>query len=477
MRWESDGKGSYVLETIDRPWRGTEVVLHLKEGEDEFLDDLRLRGIVKKYSDHISLPIVMSTKDDKGEEKDETVNQAAALWARPKGEIAEDEYKKFYTHIAHDFEEPLGWLHNHVEGTQSYTTLLYLPKRAPFDLWDRERRHGIKLYVRRVFIMDDAEQLMPGYLRFVRGVVDSDDLPLNISREILQHNRQIDTIRAASVKRVLGMLEDMAKSDTKKYAGFWGEFGQVLKEGLAEDFGNRERIAKLLRFASTRNDTEAQEVSLEDYTGRMQEGQEAIYYVTADGFAAARNSPHLEIFRKKGVEVLLLYDRIDEWMIAHLTEFQGKKLQSVAKSGLDLSGLEDKEEKEQAQKAADEYKELLEKMKGALGEKVREVRVSHRLTDSPSCLVVEEYDMALSLQKLLKQAGHKVPELHPTLEVNPQHPLVRRLRQEADERRFSDWTSLLYEQALLSEGGQLEDPAAFVGRLNDLLLTLSMSAR
>lgn len=477
VRWESDGKGDYTLETIEHARRGTEVVLHLKEGEDEFLDEFRLRNIVKKYSDHISHPIVFATKDEEGAAKEETVNQASALWARAKNEISEDEYKEFYKHIGHDFDEPLDWIHNHVEGTQTYTSLFYIPKHAPFDLWDRERRHGIKLYVRRVFIMDDAEQLMPGYLRFVRGVVDSDDLPLNISREILQHNKQIDAIRAASVKRVLGLLEGIVKDKPETYADFWSEFGQVLKEGVVEDFANRERIAKLLRFASTYTDSEAQNVSLEDYVARMKEGQDTIYYVTADGFASAKSSPHLEIFRKKGIEVLLLYDRIDEWMITHLPEFEDKKLQSVAKRGLDLSHLEGKEEKEQAERAADEYKALVERMQKLLEGKVKEVRISHRLTDSPSCLVVDDHDMALSMQKLLKQAGHKVPELHPTLEINPGHPLVRRLQNEGDEAKFKDWSSLLYEQALLSEGGQLDDPAAFVGRLNDLLLTLSMSAK
>jgi molecular chaperone HtpG len=473
VRWESDGQGSYTLETTEVPQRGTEVVLHLKEGEDEFLDAFRLRHIIKTYSDHINLPIVMPATDEEKKDEEEVVNQAAALWARPKNEISDEEYKEFYKHVGHDFDEPLAWLHNHVEGNQSYTSLLYVPKRAPFDLWDRNRRHGVKLYVRRVFIMDDAEQLMPGYLRFVRGVVDSDDLPLNISREILQHNRIIDSIRAASVKRILGMLESMAADEPEQYASFWSEFGTVLKEGPAEDFANRERIAKLLRFASTHNDGDEQNVSLPDYVARMKEGQTKIYYITADSFAAAKHSPHLEILRKKGIEVLLLHERVDEWMISHLSEFDGKPLQSAAKGALDLGDLEDQAEKEEIDKAGDEYKELLEKMQGVLGERVKQVRVSHRLTESPSCLVVEEHDMAMSFQKLLKQAGHDVPSTPPTLEINPDHPLVKRLADEGDEGRFGDWTHLLFEQALLSEGGQLDDPASFVSRLNQLLLTLS----
>lgn len=471
VRWESDGQGAYTLETLERPERGTEVTLHLKEGEDEFLESYRLRHIIKRYSDHINLPIVMRGEGDDAEE--ETVNQASALWARPKSEISDEEYTEFYKHVAHDFDDPLRWTHYHVEGTQSYTGLLYVPKRAPFDLWDRDKRHGIKLYVRRVFIMDDAEQLMPTYLRFVRGVVDSDDLPLNVSREILQHNRQIDAIRGASVKKVLGMLEELASDQPEQYAEFWAQFGQVLKEGPAEDFGNRERIAKLLRFASTHNDSGQQDVSLQDYVGRMKEGQDRIYYVTAESYAAARNSPHLEIFRKKGVEVLLLHDRVDEWMVSHLNEFDGKKLQSVAKGSLDLGALEDEQEKQELERAAEDHKDLLERMQKALGERVKEVRVSHRLTDSPCCVVVEEHDMAMSLQKMLKQAGHDVPTIKPALEINPEHPLVLRLEQVDDEQRFNDWSGLLLEQATLAEGGQLEDPAAFVARLNQLLLTLA----
>ena len=467
VRWESDGQGSYTLETCERQQRGTEVTLHLREDEDEFLEPMRLRSIIHKYSDHISLPIQMAAQD-KPEEL-ETVNRATALWAQPKKDISDEDYREFYKHIAHDFEDPLAWAHNHVEGRQSYTTLLYVPKRAPFDLWDRDRRRGVKLYVRRVFIMDDAEQLLPHYLRFVRGVVDSDDLPLNISREILQHNRLIDSLRAASVKRVLDLLENMAGKEPEKYATFWEQFGRVMKEGPAEDFANRERIARLLRFSSTHSDTESEDVSLADYVGRMKPEQDKIYYITADSFAAARNSPHLEVFRKQGIEVLLLHDRVDEWMVSHLTEFEGKPLVSVAKGDLDLGELEDEESKKQAEQAQQTHKELLERMKSVLGDKVKEVRVSHRLTSSPSCVVLEEHEMAMHLQRLLKEAGHAVPASKPILEINPDHVLVTRLESEGDEQRFADWTHVLFDQALLAEGGQLEDPASFVSRLNELL--------
>ncbi|MEJ2687053.1 MAG: molecular chaperone HtpG, partial [Gammaproteobacteria bacterium] len=423
VRWESDGQGSYTLETCDRPERGTQVVLHLREGQDEFLDSFRLRSIIHKYSDHISLPIQMPSQEEGKSDEYETVNRATALWAQPKKDISDDEYTAFYKHVAHDFEDPLAWAHNHVEGRQSYTTLLYIPARAPFDLWDRDGRHGVKLYVRRVFIMDDAEQLMPHYLRFVRGVVDSDDLPLNISREILQHNRLIDTMRSASVKRVLDLLHSMAEKEPEKYAKFWGEFGRVLKEGPAEDFANRERIAGLLRFASTHSEGDVQDVSLSDYIARMKPKQDKIYYITADSLAAARHSPHLEVFRKNGVEVLLLHDRVDEWMVSHLTEFEGKPLVSVAKGELDLGEIEDEESKKEAEKAQDEHKDLLKHMQEALGDKVKEVRVSHRLTDSPSCIVLEEQDMAMHLQRLLKEAGHQVPASKPVLEINVEHPL------------------------------------------------------
>ena len=475
VRWTSAGEGEYEIENIERPARGTSITLHLREGEDEFLESFRLRSIVGRYSDHISLPILMYTQDEEGNktEETETVNKASALWVRPKSEITDDEYKEFYKHVAHDFDEPAGWLHNKVEGTQSYTSLLYVPKQAPFDLFDRERRYGIKLYVKRVFIMDDAEQLMPGYLRFIRGVVDSDDLPLNISREILQRNKQIDNIRNGSVKKVLGYLENMASNETEQYAEFWSTFGNVLKEGPAEDFANREKIAKLLRFASTHDDSDAQTVAFDDYVGRMKPEQEKIYYITAESYAAARNSPHLELFKKKGIEVLLMTDRVDEWLMSHLTEFDGKKLVSVAKGELDLGNLEDKEEQEKIKQAEESYKDLLQRMQDTLGEQVKEVRVSHRLTNSPSCMVVEQQDMAVSMQKILKQAGHQLPEIQPVLEVNPDHLLVKRLNDEKDEKRFEDWTRILFDQALLSEGGQLDDPAAFVGRMNELLLLMT----
>jgi len=474
VRWESNGEGSYTLEAVDKPTRGTEVTLHLRPDEDEFLDNYRLRNIISKYSDHISLPIIMKASGkDADIDKDETVNRASALWARPKKDITEQEYAEFYKHVSHDFEEPLAHVHSRVEGNQSYTTLFYIPKRAPFDLWDRDSRHGIKLYVRRVFIMDDAEQLMPNYLRFVRGVVDSDDLPLNVSREILQRNKNIDTIRAASVKKVLGVLEDLAGNEPEKYATFWKEFGRVIKEGPVEDFANRERIAKLLRFASTHADSDEQDVALEDYVARMKTGQDKIYYVTADSFAAAKNSPHLEIFRKKGIEVLLLSDRVDEWLTSHLNDFAGKPLQSIAKGDLDLGELEDQAQKDELEKAAGELKDLTTKMKETLGDKVKEVRISQRLTRSPSCLVVEEHDMAVNFQKMLKAAGHAVPSTAPILEINPQHPLVVRLNNETDAQRIADWTYLLFDQALLNEGGQLDDPTAFVQRLNDMLMLLT----
>jgi molecular chaperone HtpG len=474
VRWESAGEGDFTLEMVEKPARGTEITLHLREGEDEFLSDWKLKTIIRKYSDHITLPIVMKKSEWKdGEEvptdEDETVNKASALWARAKSEITEEEYQEFYKHVSHDFEPPLAWSHNRVEGKQEYISLLYLPTRAPFDLYDRERRHGIKLYVRRVFIMDDAEKLMPQYLRFVRGVIDSADLPLNVSREILQHSREIDGIKAGSVKKVLGLLEDMAENEPEKYAGFWKEFGRVLKEGPGEDFANKEKIAGLLRFASTLQDNEEQVVSLKQYIERMKEGQGKIYYITADTFAAAQHSPHLEIFRKKGIEVLLLSDRVDEWLLGSLTEFEGKKLQSVAKGDLDLGKLEDEAEKEQQKKVEDEYKPLVERIQTALGESVKEVRVTHRLTDSPACLVSGEHDLSGNLERILKAAGQKTPSTKPVLEINPQHAILQRLSAEADESRFADWALVLFDQALLAEGGQLEDPASFVRRMNGLL--------
>ncbi|MBK6355664.1 MAG: molecular chaperone HtpG [Betaproteobacteria bacterium] len=474
--WESGGEGDYTVEMVEKGTRGTDVTLHLREGEDEFLGGWKLKSIIRKYSDHITLPIVMKKEDWKdGEqvatEEDETVNQANALWVRSKSDITDEQYKEFYKHVAHDFEDPLAWTHARVEGKQEYTQLLYIPARAPFDLWDRNARHGIKLYVRRVFIMDDAEQLMPLYMRFVRGVVDSSDLPLNVSREILQQSKDIDGIRSGCTRKVLGMLDDLAENDKEKYAKFWEAFGSVLKEGVGEDHANKEKIAGLIRFASTHNDTPEQNVSLADYIGRMKEGQEKIYFVTADTFNAAKNSPHLEIFRKKGIEVLLLSDRVDEWVVGHLTEFDGKHLQSVAKGGLDLGKLEDEAEKQEAEKAADEYKDLLEKVKASLGDKVKDVRVSYRLTDSPSCLVSDEHDPSGNLARLMKAAGQPMPNSKPILEINPQHPAVMRLKYE--ESRFDDWAALLFEQATLAEGGQLDDPAGFVKRINDLMMALS----
>jgi molecular chaperone HtpG len=477
VRWESEGAGDYTLETVAKPGRGTEIVLHLRDDADEFLSDWKIKSVIRTYSDHITLPIVMKKTEWKDgvetpTDEDETVNRASALWARPKKDITDDEYNEFYKHVAHDFEPPLAWSHNKVEGKQEYISLLYVPAKAPFDLYNRESRHGIKLYVRRVFIMDDAEQLMPQYLRFVRGVIDSADLPLNVSREILQSSRDIDAIKAGSVKKVLGLLEDLAENQPEKYVAFWKEFGKVLKEGPGEDFANKDRIAGLLRFASTDADSDAQIVSLKDYIGRMKEGQEAIYTITADSFAAAQHSPHLEIFRKKGIEVLLLSDRVDEWLTSNLTEFDGKPIKSVAKGGLDLGALEDEAEKTAQKEAEDAMKPLVERIKTTLGERVKDVRVTHRLTDSPACLVTGEGDMSANLERLLKAAGQAAPSVKPTLEINPTHALVTRLNSESDEDRFKDWANLLFEQALLAEGGQLDDPASFVRRLNGLLAML-----
>ena len=477
VRWESEGAGDYTLETVEKPGRGTEIVLHLREGEDEFLSDYKIKSVIRTYSDHITLPIVMKKSEWKDgietpTDEDETVNKASALWARAKKDVSEEEYNEFYKHVAHDFEPPLAWSHNRVEGKQEYISLLYVPSHAPFDLYDREKRHGIKLYVRRVFIMDDAEQLMPQYLRFVRGVIDSADLPLNVSREILQSSRDIDAIKAGSVKKVLGLLEDLAENQPEKYVEFWKQFGKVMKEGPGEDYANKEKIAGLLRFASTHTDTDAQVVSLKDYVGRMKEGQTAIYYITADSFAAAQHSPHLEIFRKKGIEVLLLSDRVDEWLTGNLHEFDGKPLKSVAKGGLDLGELEDEAEKAAQKEAEDAMKPLVERVKSTLGERVKDVRVTHRLTDSPACLVTGEGDMSANLERLLKAAGQAAPTVKPTLEINPSHALVTRLNSESDEARFADWANLLFEQALLAEGGQLDDPASFVRRLNGLLAML-----
>ena len=481
VRWESDGSGEYSIETVERRARGTEVTLHLREGEDELLEAWRIQSIVRKYSDHVGLPIVLTGEskiDPVTKEfmpgKEETLNQASALWARPKAEISDEQYREFYKHVAHDFEDPLAWTHARVEGRQSYTQLLYLPQRAPFDLWDRQARHGVRLYVKRVFILEDSEHLMPGYLRFVRGVIDAEDLPLNVSREILQQNRDVETIRAGCVKRVLGLLEDLAANQAEKYAVFWREFGRAFKEGAGEDSANAERIAKLLRFSSTHAETEAQTVSLADYVSRMKPGQDRIWYVTADSFSAARSSPHLEVFRSKGIEVLLLAERVDEWLVAHLTEFEGKKLASVARGGLDLGDLADAEEKKSSEEKRKEFRDLVARIKEALGERVKEVRVTLRLTDSPACLVADENEMSANLARILRAAGQKVPETRPILEINPAHPIVLRLRNE--DARFADWAALLFEQALLAEGAALEDPAGFVKRMNSLLLEISSKA-
>lgn len=482
VQWESTGEGDYTLEAIEKVTRGTEIVLHLRKDEEDFLSGMRLRTIIRKYSDHITLPIVMKKEEWSQEDKkniitdeDETINQASALWARSKSEISEEQYQEFYKHVAHDFEPPLAYLHAKVEGKQEYTQLLYIPSRAPFDLFDRDHRRGIKLYVQRVFIMDDAEKLLPNYLRFIRGVIDSNDLPLNVSREILQESKDIDSIRAGVVKKVLGLIEDLAKNEDdegkEKFKTFYREFGQVLKEGVGEDFANRERIAKLLRFVTTQSESDEPTISLETYIQRMKDGQEKIYYVTADNLKAAKNSPHLEVFRKKGIEVLLLSDRIDEWLVTNLSEFNGKALQSVAKGGLDLGNLEDEAEKEEQKKEADSYQELIEKMKITLNEQVKDVRVTFRLTESPACLVADAYDMGGNLERLLKSAGQKIQHTKPILEINPHHPMVQRLKFE--EEKFDDWSHLLFDQALLAEGGQLEDPAAFVKRLNELLLVKS----
>jgi len=474
VRWESSGEGDYTLEAADKATRGTEIILHLRDGEDEFLSDWKLKTIIRKYSDHITLPIVMKKSEWKegaevATDDDETVNRASALWARNKNDISEDEYKEFYKHVSHDFEAPLAWSHSRVEGNQEYISLLYIPTKAPFDLYDRERRHGIKLYVKRVFIMEDAEKLMPQYLRFVRGVIDSADLPLNVSREILQSSRDVDAIKAGSTKKILSLLEDLAENKTEDYATFYKEFGRVLKEGVGEDFANKDKIAALLRFASTHADTDAQVVSLKDYIARMQPEQEVIYYITADSFAAAQHSPHLEIFRKKGIEVLLMSDRVDEWLLGSLTDFEGKKLQSIAKGDLDLGKLESDTEKEIHKKIEDEAKSLLERIKKTLGDQVKDVRVTHRLTDSPACLISDAEDLSGNLARMLKAAGQNAPETKPILEINPTHKLVKRLEAETSEGVFSDLSLVLFDQALLAEGGVLNDPASFVKRMNSLI--------
>ncbi|MCD6733706.1 MAG: molecular chaperone HtpG [Burkholderiaceae bacterium] len=492
VRWESDGSGEFSVETVEKAGRGTDVILHLRgrqagagedeggaEGEEHGFDDLlspwTLESIVRRYSDHISLPIRMrkeqwddASKEMRATDEWETVNQASALWARPRSEIDDEQYRAFYKHLSHGDDEPLAWTHNRVEGRTEYTQLLYLPSRAPFDLWDRQRRSGVRLYVRRVFIMEDAEQLLPTWLRFVRGVIDSNDLPLNVSREILQESRDVRAIREGCTKRVLSLLEDMAGTRADDYAKFWSEFGQVVKEGIGEDHGNRERLARLLRFASTASGDDAQSTSLADYVGRMKEGQKKIWYITADTPAAARSSPHLEVFGKKGVEVLLLTDRVDEWMLSFLTEFDGHELASVARGGLDLDALEDEAEKAASKQAAEEFAALVQSIRDALGDAVKDVRITHRLTDSAACVVSDEGEISGHLERLLKQAGQKAPPRKPILEINPQHPLLERAR--ADSERIGDWSRLLLDQAVLAEGGQLDDPVAFVRRMNAMLV-------
>lgn len=483
--WESDGTGSFELSTVEKETRGTDVILHINEAGEEFLNHWRLRNIIKTYSDHITFPVKMleeippSTDEDNDEEKKEPeleqINTASALWTRSKREIEEAEYKEFYKQSFSDYEEPLAWTHNRVEGNLEYTSLLFVPKRAPFDLYDHNQQHGIKLYVQRVFIMDDAEKLMPRYLRFVRGLVDSSDLPLNVSREILQSNKVIDSIRGASVKKILSLIESMIKDSPEDYTKFWAEFGQVLKEAPAEDFANKEQVAKLYRYASTKGSDEEQVVGLDDYIARMAEGQDKIYYITADSFSAANNSPHLEIFAKKGVEVLLMHDRVDEWTMSHLHEYDGKQFVSAAKGDLDLSAIGGGEEKEKEdQKEAEEKAApMVERISKSLGDKVQSVRVSQRLTSSPACLVLGEHEMPLHLQQLMKQAGQDVPDTKPVMEINPEHPLVSKLDQEPDDEKFAEWVALLFDQAVLAEGGQLEDAAGFVKRMNAIFVELA----
>ena len=479
VRWESAGDGEFTLEAVEKTARGTEVTLHLKDDAKEFIDDWQLKSIIRKYSDHIQMPIVMKkTEWDKEKsanvvtDEDETVNRASALWTRAKSDISEEQYDDFYKHVSHDWEKPLGWTHSKVEGKQEYTALLYIPAKAPFDMTDRDRKHGIKLYVRRVFIMDDAEQLLPRYLRFVKGVVDSNDLPLNVSREILQQSRDVEAIKSGCVKKILGLLEDLAENEKEKFATFWKAFGRVFKEGIGEDAANRERIAKLCRFASTQNADDAQNVAFADYVARMKHGQEKIYYATADSFAAARNSPHLEVFKKKGIEVLLLTEPVDEWWLGNFEEFDGKKLVSVAKGDLDLGALADEAEKKVQEQTAEELKPLIEKIKLSLGDRVKEVRVTYRLTDSPACLVVDENELSGNLERMLKAAGQQVNASKPILEINPAHPMLEKLKAGVAESEFNDWSHLLFEQSMLAEGGQLEDPAGFVKRLNALILNL-----
>jgi len=485
VKWVSSGEGNYSVENVDSPQRGTRITLHLREDDKEFLQPYRLRSIISKFSDHIAMPIEMLEEippamDEEGEDKKEEktpewekVNKGTALWMRNKSDISAEEYNEFYKSVGHDFEDPLLHVHNRVEGKNEYTSLLFVPSRAPFDMWDREQKHGVKLYVRRVFIMDEADKLMPHYLRFVKGVVDSDDLPLNVSREILQHDKKIDSIRSANVKRILDSLEKLAKKDEEKYQAFWKEFGRVLKEGPAEDFANKEKIGGLLRFATTKSEGNEEPVSLAQYIENMVEKQEKIYYITGDTLASAKNSPHLEIFKKKDIEVLLLTDRVDEWLVSHLTDYKDKHLQSIAKGQLDLGELEDKEEKEQLEKVAEENKSLIERITESLGESVKEVRVSSRLTESPACLVVGDYDMSQNMARVLKQIGQDAPMPTPIMEINVDHPLLNRMDNEADEDRFKDMAKLVFDQALLAEGGQLEDPAGFVHNMNKLMLDMA----
>jgi molecular chaperone HtpG len=481
VRWESAGDGEFTLEAIEKAGRGTEIVLHLKDDAKEFLDDWRLKSVIRKYSDHIQLPIVMKKSEWDEEAKaqvtrdeDETVNQANAIWTRAKSDITEEQYQEFYKHVSHDWQPPLAWTHAKVEGRQEYTELLYVPSKAPFDMFDRERKHGLKLYVRRVFIMEDAEQLLPRYLRFVKGVVDSNDLPLNVSREILQQSKDVDAIRSGCVKKVLSLLEDLAENQKDKYTKFWDAFGRVFKEGMGEDFANKDRVAKLARFYSTAEvdgvAAASQSVSFADYVARMKHGQEKIYYVTADSLTAAQNSPHLEVFKKKGIEVLLLIEPVDEWWLGSVDEFEGKKLQSVAKGDLDLGALADDEEKKAAEKTADELKPLLEKIQASLKDKVKEVRITHRLTESPACLVVDEHELSGNLERMLKAAGQQVNAVKPILEINPTHPLVEKLKSDVEAETFGNLSLILFEQSLLAEGGQLEDPAGFVKRVNQFML-------
>ena len=480
VQWESAGAGSYTVAAVRKDARGTDVILHLRPEEDDLLSGAALRAILRKYSDHITVPILMRKERWDAEarahvlaDEDEQVNQASALWARPKSEVTEEQYHEFYKHVAHDIDPPLAFSHAKVEGRQEYTQLLFVPARAPYDLWDREHRRGIKLYVKRVFIMDDAKQLMPEYLRFVRGIIDSNDLPLNVSREILQQSKVVETIRAASVKRVLGLLDDLAKQQPETFATFWKEFGRAFKEGIVEDAGNKDRIAALLRFASTQRDDEEQRVSLADYVGRMKDGQDAIYYVVADGFAAAQHSPHLEIFRKTGIEVLLMYDRVDEWVLSALTEFEGNPLRSVAKGDLDLGKIGGDAAPPTDAAAVDAFKRLVERIQEVLKDRAASVRLTQRLTDSPACLVADEHGMSTNLERLLKASGQTIPAIKPVLEINPNHPIVERLKAETDDSRFADWSHTLFDQATLAEGGQLDHPAAFVKRLNSLMLTLA----